>query len=233
MDDEAREPATGGIGGEGADGTGGDDDANGPVDSPRSGSVDERLDRLERQLADLAASTGAPTAPRSPAADAAATPRTAGAPSPAGTSPADPADTSSPAAPADPFFLLHALQREVPSPGAVAYVGSVDLAAGHVEYQWGRPTAALLEADWAERAEPLAALGHPLRLAMLRLLVDAERTVAEIVDALELASTGVAYHHLHQLQAGGWVHTPRRGVWAVPVARIIPLLAILTAVDDG
>ena len=133
----------------------------------------------------------------------------------------------------DPFWALTALKAQVPPPGAVVYAGSVEVGAGHVEYQWGRPTEHLLAADWAEHAETVAALGHPLRLAILRRLVDGEHTVAQLVDELALASTGVAYHHLSALQSGGWVHSPRRGAWELPAPRVVPLLTILIALEKG
>ncbi|AXK46826.1 ArsR/SmtB family transcription factor [Brachybacterium saurashtrense] len=133
----------------------------------------------------------------------------------------------------DPFWALTLLKEQVPTPGAVVFAGSVDVGAGHLEYQWGRPTGHLLDVDWAEHAESVAALGHPLRLAILRRLVDGEHTVAQLVDELDLASTGVAYHHLSALQAGGWVSSPRRGSWAIPPSRVVPLLAIITALEKG
>lgn len=150
------------------------------------------------------------------------------------TSPPDADDADDAADPdGDPLWALHALQQRIPAPGGVTYAGSVDVGLGHVEYQWGRPTEHLLENDWAEHADAIAALGHPLRLVILRRLLDAEHTVAQLVDELGLASTGVAYHHLSALQAGGWVTTPRRGTWTVPVTRIVPLLTIITALEKG
>lgn len=133
----------------------------------------------------------------------------------------------------DEFWALNALKKRVPPPGAVVYAGAVDLPVGHLEYQWGRPTDPLLRAEWADRADRIAALGHPLRLSMLRLLLEGDRTVAQLVDELDLGSTGVAYHHLNQLQNAGWATSPRRGVWAVPASRIVPLLAIITAAEES
>lgn len=134
---------------------------------------------------------------------------------------------------ADPFWALTSLKEHAPAPGAVVFAGAVDVGAGHLEYQWGRPTEHLLATDWAEHAEAVAALGHPLRLAMLRRLLDREHTVAQLVDELELGSTGVAYHHLSALQSGGWVTSPRRGSWALATPRVVPLLAIITALEKG
>ncbi|ATG50350.1 transcriptional regulator [Brachybacterium vulturis] len=133
----------------------------------------------------------------------------------------------------DAFWALTSLKEHCPTPGAVVFAGAVDVGAGHLEYQWGRPTEHLLATDWAEHAETVAALGHPLRLALLRRLLDGEHTVAQLVDELELASTGVAYHHLSALQGGGWVTTPRRGSWALAAPRVVPLLAIITALETG
>ena len=133
----------------------------------------------------------------------------------------------------DTLWALNGLKEQLPAPGAVMYTGAVDVGLGHVEYQWTRPTGYLLETDWAELAETVTALGHPLRLAILRRLLDGEHTVAQLVDELELASTGVAYHHLSALQNGGWVTSPRRGSWTIPVSRVIPLLTIITALEQG
>ena len=193
--------------------------------------VQQRLEALEQRIAQLEES-GVDPSGRPPAARSSSTPPAAARES------AEPGASTPPAPPRpshgdDPFWALTSLKQRVPAPGAVVFAGSVDVGAGHLEYQWGRPTEHLLDADWAEHAESVAALGHPLRLAILRRLVDGEHTVAQLVDDLDLASTGVAYHHLSALQTGGWVSSPRRGVWAIPPSRVVPLLAIVTALEKG
>lgn len=151
----------------------------------------------------------------------------------------DPVGREESARPADPpshedvFWALEGLKERVPAPGGVLLTGAVEVGAGRLEYQWARPTEHLLETDWTGRADALAALGHPLRMAILRHLLDGERTVAQLVEELELGSTGVAYHHLSALQSGSWVHSPRRGSWALPADRVIPLLTILIALERG
>src|SRR5699024_2071305 len=136
-------------------------------------------------------------------------------------------------APEDPFWALASLKEHLPAPGGVLLTGAVDVGAGHLEYQWARPTEHLLETDWQQHAESVGALGHPLRMVILRRLLDGEHPVAQLVEELELGSTGVAYHHLSALQAGGWVHSPRRGSWALLTPRVIPLLTILIALERG
>ncbi|MBK0332309.1 helix-turn-helix domain-containing protein [Brachybacterium sp. MASK1Z-5] len=179
------------------------------------------MDRMEQRLEDVLTRLETAAGETStPSANGAA------APSSATTDPADP--TAS-----DRFWALNALKSQLPAPGGVVYAGAVDLPIGHVEYQWGRPTDPLLRADWADRAERVAALGHPLRLSLLQKLLESECTVAQLVNELDLASTGVAYHHLHQLQAAGWVTSPARGTWSVPPTRVVPLLAIITALEEA
>ena len=199
------------------------DHAAGSPEEPVAGhdraDLEARVQALEAQVQRLVSLAGDATAP---APDQSASSRP----------PSDP-PTSLPPSDRDAFWALTALQDRLPPPGGVVFAGSVTTGAGHVQFQWGRPTGHILEADWAERAETIGALGHPLRLALLRQLVDGERTVAHLVDELELGSTGVAYHHLNALQSGGWVTSPRRGTWAVPPSRVIPLLTILISLENG
>ncbi len=88
---------------------------------------------------------------------------------------------------------------------------------------------ALLEADWDTAAEPLAALGHPVRLAVLRGVLTGLHTTAELAALDRLGTTGQLYHHLRQLQAAGWLRSTGRRRYDVPATRVIPLLVILTA----
>ncbi|WP_227488246.1 helix-turn-helix domain-containing protein [Brachybacterium subflavum] len=194
--------------------------------SNSGGSLEDRMDRMEQRLEGvLARLESAAGEPPSAPPGAGGQPPSSDAADPAA-GPADPAAS-------DRFWALNALKSRLPAPGGVVYAGAVDLPIGHVEYQWGRPTDPLLRADWADRAERVAALGHPLRLSLLQKLLEAECTVAQLVDVLDLASTGVAYHHLHQLQGAGWVTSPSRGTWAIPATRVVPLLAIISALEEA
>ncbi|MGB0099128.1 MAG: ArsR family transcriptional regulator, partial [Nocardioides sp.] len=69
----------------------------------------------------------------------------------------------------DPLWVLTGLRDRVPSPGAVVLAGTVDLPdQRRAEWQEGLTTEALLDRDWREAADVLAALGHPVRLALLQ-----------------------------------------------------------------
>lgn len=84
---------------------------------------------------------------------------------------------------------------------------------------------------WAELAGGLAALGNPVRLTLLREIVRGRATVSALSEVEGLGTSGQIYHHLRQLTAEGWLHTPTRGTFAVPPARVVALLAILEALQ--
>ncbi len=133
--------------------------------------------------------------------------------------------------PAPPdFWALAELQRRAPPGGAVVYAGQVTLPDG-TEYGWqmGHAATPLLRAPWDGAADALAALGHPLRLALLQRVLRGERTVAQWQATEELSGSGKLYHHLRDLQAAGWLVAEGRGRYRVPGARVVPLLVVLAA----
>ncbi|MGK5695142.1 ArsR/SmtB family transcription factor [Streptomyces sp. URMC 128] len=133
------------------------------------------------------------------------------------------------------FWALNGLKEQLSELGAtdggVLYTGSVRLPTGE-QYAWqtGALTEELLEDDWAPVAESLAALGHPVRLRLLREILGGRRTAAELTELDEVGTTGQIYHHLRQLTGAGWLHTTGRGRYEVPPGRVVPLLvAVATA----
>ncbi|GAB3213087.1 ArsR family transcriptional regulator [Marinactinospora thermotolerans] len=140
-------------------------------------------------------------------------------------------DTSSPTA-ADPRFApLEELKRNAdPQRGAVLFTGVVPLPTGEVyEWQQGAEAAELTEADWSEVAPALDALGHPVRLRLLQLVLTGTYASADLKEDPTLGTTGQLYHHLRQLVAAGWLHSTGRGRYRVPPQRVIPLLVVLAA----
>lgn len=132
------------------------------------------------------------------------------------------------------FWALDALKERHPvtqdANGAVLYTGAVRVPTGHrYEWQYGRSTKTLLEDDWAAAAEPLAALGHPVRLRLLQEILGGLRTAAELAALEGVGTTGQIYHHLRQLTGAGWLHTTERGRYEVPAGRVVPLLVVLSA----
>ncbi|MFE4692959.1 ArsR/SmtB family transcription factor [Streptomyces sp. NPDC056749] len=139
------------------------------------------------------------------------------------------------------FWALDGLKEqleqvgEAAADGGVLFTGAVRLPAGeHYEWQYGALTGGLLgtedeRPDWAEAAEPLAALGHPVRLRLLREILGGCRTAAELAGLDDTGTTGQIYHHLRLLTGAGWLHTTGRGRYEVPGSRVVPLLVVLTA----
>ncbi|NED78968.1 helix-turn-helix transcriptional regulator [Streptomyces sp. SID11233] len=149
------------------------------------------------------------------------------------------------------FWALEGLKQELSGAGAadggVLYTGAVRLPTGErYEWQYGALTEQLLGAgadgpdgglgeaagpgaDWSDAAESLAALGHPVRLRLLREILGGRRTAAELAALDETGTTGQIYHHLRQLTGAGWLHTTGRGRYEVPGVRVVPLLVVLTA----
>ncbi|MDN0199494.1 helix-turn-helix domain-containing protein [Streptomyces sp. S.PNR 29] len=114
--------------------------------------------------------------------------------------------------------------------GGVLFTGAVRLPTGeHYEWQHGVLTEGLLDDDWTGAAESFAALGHPVRLRLLREVVGGRRTAAELAELDEIGTTGQIYHHLRQLTGAGWLHTTGRGRYEVPAGRVVPLLVALSA----
>ncbi|MFJ8955348.1 ArsR/SmtB family transcription factor [Streptomyces sp. NPDC102381] len=145
-------------------------------------------------------------------------------------------ETAGPAAPAvreGDFWALEALKDRHPvtqeADGAVLFTGAVRVPTGHrYEWQHGLLTETLFDNDWSEAAESFAALGHPVRLRLLREILGGLRTAAELTALPDVGTTGQIYHHLRQLTGAGWLHTPQRGRYEVPAGRVVPLLVVLT-----
>ncbi|MER2136512.1 MAG: winged helix-turn-helix domain-containing protein [Arthrobacter sp.] len=136
--------------------------------------------------------------------------------------------------PADIFWALNGIRDRYPDPGAVLFAGTASTPAGErYEYQYGLETAHLLDVDWAPFAESLAALGNPVRLAILRAVLGGTETVAGLAEELGAGTAGQIYHHVNQLSAQGWLAAHARSRYRVPAPRVIPLLAILTAAAGG
>ncbi|WP_433553921.1 ArsR/SmtB family transcription factor [Micromonospora zamorensis] len=129
------------------------------------------------------------------------------------------------------FWALDGLKQRLPpeGTGAVLYTGTVRVAGQHYDWQYGRTVDDVLAADWTELASTLSALAHPVRLRLLREILDGRQSTSELAEIEELGTTGQLHHHLRQITAAGWLSSTGRGRWAVPAERVVPLLTILTA----
>jgi hypothetical protein len=134
----------------------------------------------------------------------------------------------------DQFWALNELNRQHsanPSErGVVLYAGTVALPSG-AQYVWQRQdtTKELLGQDWQNLSETLAALGHPMRLSILKYALGEERSTQDFMSLPDMGTTGQLFHHIKALQDAGWLRSLQRGLYGVPGERVIPLLAILAA----
>lgn len=122
------------------------------------------------------------------------------------------------------LWLVNTLARH--APGVVMMAGVVEVPAGPIRWQYGLRAEDLLDRDWSEFARPVEALGHPVRLELVRRILTGTQTTAELLELDQFASTGQLYHHLRQLVSAGWLVSPRRGHYEVPAPRIVPLLVL-------
>jgi hypothetical protein len=140
------------------------------------------------------------------------------------------APSGKPAGSGDTFWALTTLEQDLPPGGAVLFAGAVTVPGGE-RYEWQETRAAgdLVGEDWSTAASSLAALGHPVRLLLLRAVLHGAHSVADLkaIQAPdEAGSSGQIYHHLRQLLAAGWLRPAGRARYVVPPERVIPLLVI-------
>lgn len=134
----------------------------------------------------------------------------------------------------DKFWALTGLRSRLAdhpatADGEVMLIGSLTLPDGApVSWQQSVGTAGMLETEWTDQATVFAALGHPVRLELLRQILSGTHATADLAAMESLGTTGQLHHHLRQLVATGWVRQSGRGSYEVPAARIVPLLACLT-----
>ncbi|GAB3808900.1 ArsR/SmtB family transcription factor [Micromonospora zhanjiangensis] len=126
------------------------------------------------------------------------------------------------------LWALEGLRARVDEPGAVLLVGHVRLPDGRsAQWQEAAETEDLLGADWADGSDALAALGHPVRLRLLQQVLSGVATVHELTQTEGVGTSGQVYHHLRQLASAGWLRALGGGRYEVPVARVVPLLAVI------
>ena len=117
--------------------------------------------------------------------------------------------------------------------GSVVYAGAATTpGAGSVVWQIERPVPPLLEHGWEGAAPVFAALGHPVRLEIVRRLLDGAHTSHELQEVVEGGTTGQLYHHLRELQACGLITSPRRNHYAIRPEKVVPCLVLVAATAE-
>jgi DNA-binding transcriptional ArsR family regulator len=116
--------------------------------------------------------------------------------------------------------------------GVVAYAGVGPRVEGEIAWQMARSWPDVLAADRSRNARALAALGSRARLDIVAELLAGPVSRQELQDRLDQSSAGQLSHHLRELLAAGLVEQPRRGLYQVPLHRVVPLLTLLCCAVD-
>ncbi|MBF6328559.1 ArsR/SmtB family transcription factor [Nocardia transvalensis] len=115
--------------------------------------------------------------------------------------------------------------------GFIEYHGSVDFN-GELDWTIRYSAASVLQLPANARVEVLAALGHPVRQALVQTLLDGPRTSTELAEAVGLTSTGQLYHHMRALSSAKIVEQHGRGTYHIPASKVVPILVLMTAAVD-
>lgn len=115
--------------------------------------------------------------------------------------------------------------------GAVTYQGDVHLH-GDVNWSIGYDSDAILGLSVARTTDVLAALGHPVRLQIVRALLRGPANAADLQEVVGLGSSGQVYHHLKTLASAGIVEQQGRGDYRIGAKKVVPLLVSMLAAAD-
>ncbi|ULL16331.1 ArsR family transcriptional regulator [Paenibacillus sp. H1-7] len=94
-------------------------------------------------------------------------------------------------------------------------------------------SAELLDLNRAKAAKVLSALGHKQRLDLLLEVWNEPFTGTELVERLNMGTTGQLYHHLKALTGADLLKQEERGGrYTIPAHRRFPVLQLMSAVSD-
>lgn len=112
--------------------------------------------------------------------------------------------------------LAEQLMASLPEDGMSAAI-SVGLVLGnrHSGWQFAEIRTPIgPDGDVGEAARIFSALGNEMRLKLLQLLWDGERTAQDLTEGTGLTQ-GAVYHHIRELSAFRWVESPRRNAYSI------------------
>ncbi|RPA12666.1 helix-turn-helix transcriptional regulator [Gordonia sp. OPL2] len=115
--------------------------------------------------------------------------------------------------------------------GTVGYTGSVDLG-GPVQWDIRYDAESTIGLPTAGLATVFAALGHPVRLSIVRVLLRGGASVAELQETGDFGTSGQLYHHLKTLTAASIVTKSGRNEYVVAPTHVVPTLVALLAAGD-
>ncbi|MEJ9217158.1 ATP-binding protein [Paenibacillus glucanolyticus] len=118
-------------------------------------------------------------------------------------------------------------------PGSVFYSGQVHLNGDGLRWEpQERRMEQLLDMNTEKAAKILAALGNKQRLDILKAVMTEPLTGSELVERLNMGTTGQLYHHLKALLGADLLVQEHGGRYALPKHRSLPFLLLLSAAGD-
>ncbi|MCQ6561966.1 ATP-binding protein [Paenibacillus mendelii] len=106
----------------------------------------------------------------------------------------------------------------------------------NTRFRWepkSRSVSQILAADGDKAAKVIGALGHKQRLDIIRTVLYQPMNGAELVERLNMGTTGQLYHHLKALLGADLLQQDDRGGrYSIPRHRTLPLLLLLAATSD-
>ncbi|KQU06918.1 ArsR family transcriptional regulator [Rhodococcus sp. Leaf7] len=115
--------------------------------------------------------------------------------------------------------------------GSISYAGDVHLS-GDVSWSIGYSPDGVLNLPPDRSVEVLAALGHPVRFAVVRALLHGPATATDLQSAVGLSSVGQLYHHLKTLTSARVVEQHGRGDYRLAPKTVVPALVLMLASAD-
>lgn len=117
--------------------------------------------------------------------------------------------------------------------GSVFYSGQVHLNGQNIRWEpQERRMDQLLDMNTEKAAKILAALGNKQRLDILKTVMAEPLSGAELVERLNMGTTGQLYHHLKALLGADLLVQEPGGRYALPKHRSLPFLLLLSAAGD-
>lgn len=115
--------------------------------------------------------------------------------------------------------------------GILEYSGAVDFT-GPVTWNIAYSADATLGLAPEELSSTFAALGHPARIEIVRLLIRGNASVGDLQEAGDFGTTGQLYHHLKILTTASIVTKVGRNDYGIAPTHIVPVLVSLLAAGD-
>lgn len=115
--------------------------------------------------------------------------------------------------------------------GVVGYSGDVHLA-GDISWSMTYSPDGVLDLPPDRSVEVLAALGHPVRFAIVRALLRGPMSATALQESLDSTSAGRLYHHLKALTGARIVEQHARGDYRLAPRTVVPALVLMMASAD-